>query len=224
MPLETGSYIADLVSTNPAGTDQRRQGDDHLRLVKSVLLTSFPNIDGAVTATPAELNKTADPTNFFPSGGIIMWSGLIANIPAGWALCNGTGTAGGVAIPDLRNRFIIGADSDAGGTDDVNDTGGSRDIVGLNATTGSTVLNIDNLPAHQHQSPKNQGGGGGNNSPFGTGSVVSAIYNGHPSGSNSAGPMTSSVGSGIGHTHTIGTPTAGANLPSYYALAYIIKL
>ena len=25
-----------------------------------------------------------------PSGGIIMWSGSIASIPSGWALCDGT--------------------------------------------------------------------------------------------------------------------------------------
>jgi hypothetical protein len=39
-----------------------------------------------------------------PTGGIIMWSGTIATIPAGWALCDGSN-----GTPDLRNRFIAGA-------------------------------------------------------------------------------------------------------------------
>lgn len=44
MGLETGTYISDLDSANPVGaTDKRHQGDNHIRLVKSVLKTTFPN-------------------------------------------------------------------------------------------------------------------------------------------------------------------------------------
>ena len=57
MPLETGDFISDLVETNPPGTDNVSQGDDHVRLIKHVLKTTFPNIDGAVTATDEELNS-----------------------------------------------------------------------------------------------------------------------------------------------------------------------
>jgi len=48
-----------------------------------------------------------------PQGGIIMWSGLLSNIPSGWQLCDGTG-----GTPDLRNRFIYGVNSgeNPGGT------------------------------------------------------------------------------------------------------------
>ncbi len=57
MSLETGTYISDLVATNPVNaSDPMSQGDDHLRLIKSTLLTTFPNITGAVTATHTELN------------------------------------------------------------------------------------------------------------------------------------------------------------------------
>jgi len=49
-------------------------------------------------------------------GAIIIWSGLISNIPAHWQLCDGTnGTA------DLRDYFIRGAGVDG----DVRDTGGA---------------------------------------------------------------------------------------------------
>ena len=43
MPLEAGTYVSDLVAGNPDGTDERSEGDDHLRLIKSVLQTTFPN-------------------------------------------------------------------------------------------------------------------------------------------------------------------------------------
>jgi len=39
-----------------------------------------------------------------PSRGIIMWSGTAADIPTGWALCDGTN-----GTPNLTDRFILGA-------------------------------------------------------------------------------------------------------------------
>jgi len=47
MALESGTYVKDLVSTNPPGTDAISQGDDHIRLVKSVLKNSFPSNSNA---------------------------------------------------------------------------------------------------------------------------------------------------------------------------------
>lgn len=48
MSLEVGTYINDLVATNPVGaTDDASQGDDHIRLIKNVLRNSFPNITKA---------------------------------------------------------------------------------------------------------------------------------------------------------------------------------
>ncbi len=48
MGLETGTYVDDLVVTNPLGTDAKSAGDDHLRLIKTVLKNSFPDVDEAV--------------------------------------------------------------------------------------------------------------------------------------------------------------------------------
>ena len=59
MALEdlTGTkYIDDLVSTNPAAGDNVSEGDDHIRGIKNVLKTTFPSIDGAITATDTEIN------------------------------------------------------------------------------------------------------------------------------------------------------------------------
>ena len=56
MALESTTYINGLVATNPTGTDARSQGDDHIRMVKSSVKATFPNLTGAVTATHTELN------------------------------------------------------------------------------------------------------------------------------------------------------------------------
>jgi len=58
MGLESATYISQLVATNPVGaTDPKAQGDDHLRLIKSTLQNTFPNINAAVTAADEEINQ-----------------------------------------------------------------------------------------------------------------------------------------------------------------------
>jgi len=56
MALETATYINGLVATNPVSTDGLAAADDHMRLIKSTIKSTFPSITGAVTATQVELN------------------------------------------------------------------------------------------------------------------------------------------------------------------------
>ena len=66
MALEdlTGTkYLDDLVATNPAAGDDVSEGDDHIRGIKNVLKTTFPSIDGAITATDTELNYVGGVTS-----------------------------------------------------------------------------------------------------------------------------------------------------------------
>jgi hypothetical protein len=56
MGLETGTYISDLDSANPASGDSQVQGDDHIRLIKATVKATFPNLTGAVAPTQTELN------------------------------------------------------------------------------------------------------------------------------------------------------------------------
>jgi len=56
MGLETGTYIDSLNSSNPTATDAVNEGDDHIRLIKSTVKATFPNVAGAVTPTHTELN------------------------------------------------------------------------------------------------------------------------------------------------------------------------
>lgn len=52
MPLETPvNYLNDLVITNPAATDTRKEGDDHLRNIKVALKATFPGMTGRVFRT-----------------------------------------------------------------------------------------------------------------------------------------------------------------------------
>ncbi len=56
MGLETGTYIDSLNSSNPTASDAVSEGDDHIRLIKSTVKATFPNISNAVTSTHTELN------------------------------------------------------------------------------------------------------------------------------------------------------------------------
>ena len=56
MGLETGTYIDSLNSSNPTATDAVSEDDDHLRLIKSTVKATFPNLSNAVTSTHTELN------------------------------------------------------------------------------------------------------------------------------------------------------------------------
>ncbi len=60
MGLESVSFISELVTANPTGSDDYATADDHLRLLKTVLQAQFPNFTAAaMNATIAELNKLA---------------------------------------------------------------------------------------------------------------------------------------------------------------------
>jgi hypothetical protein len=143
-------------------------------------------------------NGTTQASNALPSGAIIVWSGAIANIPAGWFLCNGTN-----GTPDLRDRFVVGATS----TYAVGATGGSRDSVVISHSHTATVSD----PGHTH-------------SYF--------LFTPAPIRAGSNGPVPNPVNDGVTGTSTTGisvalSPTGSsgtnANLPPYYALAYIMK-
>ena len=57
------------------------------------------------------------PVSGLPAGVIVMWSGSLDAIPAGWALCDGSD-----GTPDLSNRFVLGV----GAAEYQGSTGGSH--------------------------------------------------------------------------------------------------
>lgn len=102
MSVETASYIDDLVATNPAVTDFLYEGDDHLRLIKAVLLASFPSIGGAVTLTHTELNAALMPTT--AGQWTLMKDTTVSGAPSAVDFVNGTG---GVVISSLYDQYLI---------------------------------------------------------------------------------------------------------------------
>ena len=63
MTVESASFISGLVPAYPPGSDSISEGDDHLRLLKSVLQGTFPNANAAIngihTGTSEPSSKTA---------------------------------------------------------------------------------------------------------------------------------------------------------------------
>lgn len=60
MPLETATYVSQLVASNPAHTDAVSVADSHIRLVKAAMLATFPNFTAAaLNSTQAQLDAAA---------------------------------------------------------------------------------------------------------------------------------------------------------------------
>ena len=163
-----------------------------------------------LTSNGTTWTSAAAPTAFI-TGMIILWSGSIASIPSGFALCDGTS-----GTPDLRNRFIVGA----GSTYAVNATGGSADaiVVSHNHTASSTSSSSVSDPGHNHNvNVENTSEGSGDNEPTNaiTGNTVTTTT------ATTGISVSTSTSTTI---NTAGSSGTNANLPPYYALAYIMKL
>ena len=139
--------------------------------------------------------------NAFVTGMIMMWSGSIASIPSGWVLCNGSS-----GTPDLRDRFVVGA----GNSYAVGATGGSANATLVSHSHTATTTATDSGHTHSYTSTAVPGGSG-NASRVG-------IQTGATTGVGFANITASTSIS------TEGSSATNANLPPYYALAYIMKL
>jgi len=201
----------------------------------SVVLSASPTFTGTPLAPTAaygtsttQLATTAFVQASLPSGVIVMWSGSIASIPGGWLLCNGSS-----GTPDLRDRFIVGAGSTYG----VAATGGSANatLVSHNHTaTSSSSFTGSALGTHSHSitdpgHTHSQGAYGsiGSGIPgttviYGTGTAITSAVTGVSVVAASAGTPAGSVSTSTSIS-TEGSSATNANLPPYYALAYIMK-
>ena len=170
--------------------------------------------DEATPISPANLNSST-----VPVGGIIMYSGVIANLPANWSLCNGTG-----GTPDLRGRFVVGAE----GAYTQGDTGGADTV----------TLTTSQIPAHTHASGSLATGTDGSHThplrAYKTTGSTSHIHDDTgrlAAGSDTGGATAQSTSAGGLHTHSVsgntgstGSGAAHENRPPYYALAYIMRV
>ena len=155
-----------------------------------------------------------------PVGTIIAWAGTVANIPAGYQLCDGTQVQSlelqnivGSNVPDLRSRFIVGANDVTGE--------GTWPSVGVGSTGGSANSVV---ASHSHGTYGNESGyrhavrhgsDAGIDWDSHTAHVHDATYN-----ANSRTDTSGVDSDGNSDSSQTGT---NANLPPYYALCYIIK-
>jgi hypothetical protein len=134
-----------------------------------------------------------------PTGMISLWYGAIGSVPSGWYLCDGSN-----GTPDLRNRFVVGA----GSTYSVAATGGSADAVVVTHTHTATSTVSETPHSHTYNTPASPGASG-------TGGLGSA---------GSASTSAVSTGLTVATTNAnAGVSGTNANLPPYYALAYVMK-
>jgi hypothetical protein len=218
----------DALSTgNPAKVIKGTEIDAEYTAIASAISSKADSNSPTFTGTPLAptasvgTNTTQVATTAFvlansvPSGMIAMWSGSVATIPSGWYLCNGSN-----GTPDLRDRFVVGA----GSTYAVADTGGSANAIVVSHTHTATSTVTDS--GHTHLN----GVCDDSTVPFLTPSTsglsgTGGVNQGGGETRNYQG-VTSSSTTGI----TVATTTASAgssgtnaNLPPYYALAYIMK-
>lgn len=203
-----------LTSSNDLGATVQALG---IAPINSPAFTGTPTAPTAGSGTnTTQLATTAFVTSAvaagIPVGVITMWSGSIAAIPAGWALCNGTS-----GTPDLRDRFVVGA--------------GSSYAVGNTGGANTVTLDTTQIPSHTHTG---SGTTGNNNvdhthsgttastdlthSHTGSGTTSSTNVDHTHSGTTSSVDLThshtgsgTSSGQSVGHTHsgTTGTESVG---------------
>ena len=146
-----------------------------------------------------------------PAGVVCMWSGTQADIPDGWALCDGQD-----GRPDLRGRFIVGAGGDyAAGA-----TGGAAMV----------TLSLDQLPEHSHNGAVTIEAAGNHRHSYNPGATTKV-----QSGTGDTVRYGSATGFQTGyageheHNASLSIESAGGgaaheNLPPYFALCFIIKI
>ena len=208
MGLENAQYIAELDETNPEGTDSRRQGDDHIRMIKGVLRKTFPEFDEALTAKPSDLNDIIANNRGVQSKMIVMYWGSEDEIPEGWVLCDG-----GNGTPNLKDRFVMSSgDNYAPGQ-----VGGSNDV-NAEFTTEEHKLTVAQIPSHSHTvnvDHKNNVG------VTNTGGQRVGKEN---NADHAINIESSTVGGGKGHTHDVKVEVEDGNMPAFMALMYIMKV
>ncbi len=144
-----------------------------------------------------------------PIGGIIMYSGTDTELNAltNWKLCDGT-TYGSVTTPNLKDRFVIGADQYSNGKWRTNVSGTLKGKGGA-ATDTVTISGSDTVTISDSPSTL-------------TGDITFGVNGTGSYSSGGAKSITVNV-SGSDTVNISGSDTVNT-LPPYFALAYIMRI
>lgn len=198
-----------------------------------LLNTQYNNLRKDVLDTSAGHDHTgaADHGKYsgnIPVGGIFMWAGTAASLPAGFQFCDGTN-----GTPDLRGQFVIGA----GSTYAVGATGGAatKDLSHVHAgsftvgpgtshTHGGGTLSASNAGRHNHNNSSVESTGTGHY----PGLAAGLEYDYEADHTHSV--ATGASGAEAAHVHTIsGNVASGGSatqsiMPAYYVLAFVMRV
>jgi hypothetical protein len=205
--FNNGTNVVEVITHTPVssgGTGAYTLTANNVILGNGTSAVQFvaPGTSGNLLTSNGTTWASAAPPTSFVTGMIILWSGSVASIPSGWALCNGSN-----GTPDLRNRFVVGA----GSTYAVDATGGSADAIVVSHTHTATSTVTD--PGHTHNVFVTADAGSGR------------ALRGSTTDFGTYGTSSSTTGITVATTNaSTGSSGTNANLPPYYALAYIMKL
>jgi hypothetical protein len=194
MALESATYIDGLNASNPAASDAISTADDHLRLIKSTIKATFPNINAAVTKTAAELNGvstsfTGTPTAPTAAAGTnttqIATTAYVqgeaaallnAVYPIGSIYTNASNSTNPASLLGFgtwtafgAGRVMVGLDASDPLFDTAEETGGSKDAIVVSHTHTATSTVTD--PGHDHSVPAGSSTGAGTKYIIGTGTA-----------------------------------------------------
>jgi hypothetical protein len=149
MTVESATYIGQLDPTKPAGSDGKAEGDDMIRLLKSVLQAQFTSLgNAAVTVTAAQLNSVT------AKGAIAgqAWTG--SHDFTGATITAATKTAGNNTTEAATTAFVTNAVTSvnaSGATTMVVETGTTNTAVAgqhiVITNVGTTTVTLPASPA-----------------------------------------------------------------------------
>jgi hypothetical protein len=218
MPLEIATSINSLDSAWPLSSDPANQGDDHLRLIKSVLKAQFPGSSGTgfstpITATETEINYLSGVTGNLQGQINAIAGGDTSEFAAGTKLffyqaAAPSGWVQDTAYSDHMLRCVASGGGSSGGSD-------------------SPILN-SKVPLHTHAFSATSSGQSSNHTHgYEAPNIVAAYAFGGLNGCNGPVSKTTSGVSGD-HTHavsgTTNSNTSGSNwTPKYVSVILCTK-
>ena len=176
-------------------------------------VTTLNFVGAGVTASGTGTTKTITIDGGgggFVTGMIMMFSGTTA--PSGWVLCDNSTEAQAANAPDLRDKFIVGAS-----------IGGNTTYPGVGiGSTGGSANSV--VASHSHGT---YGSESGYRHPVRAGTDHTIDWDSHTAHPNDAyydsNSRTDTAGVDSDGNNDSSQTVTNANLPPYYALAFIMK-
>ena len=178
----------------------------------------IPLIVNSTASQIQELPTSDSLAGGLPLGAIIMWSGNASGtgVPTGFTLCDGnSGTAvNGITIPNLVDKFIVGANAVTG-------SDGTYPGVSMNQTGGNADATLV-THTHKYAFASEDSGDIGND--YNSSGITNVTNHGDINELSQGGQDDGADLAGYtADTQSQGSAATNANIPPFYALAYIIR-